>query len=90
MPHSWRAQDETLKEKYVTACADVARMYQDELAESVRLWERFADADAYLSDGEIVFETEKSTEQRALACEQTLELCPEHSLRPRSPKDREL
>ena len=46
MPHSWRAQDETLKEKYVTACADVARMYKDELAESVRLWERFADADA--------------------------------------------
>ena len=88
MPHSWRAQDETLKEKYVTACADVARMYKDELAESVRLWERFADADAYLNDGEIVFETEKSTEQRALACEQTLELCPEHSLRP--PKDREL
>ena len=75
-----QALEEKMKGHYETACADVARIYKDELTESVRLWNRDPDVNLFLKTREVLFETEDSAKMRGAACETTLELCPEGSI----------
>lgn len=65
-----------MKGHYVTACKDVARMYKNELTESIRLWSREPDLDHFIQTKEVLFQTDNMALRRGEACEQTLELCP--------------
>ena len=69
-----------MKGHYVTACKDVARMYKNELTESVRLWSREPDLDHFIQSKEVLFQTDDMALQRGEACEKTLELCPKGSI----------
>ncbi len=69
-----------MKDHYVTACADVVRMYKNELTESIRLWNREPDLDHFIKTKEVLFQTDDVAIRRGEACEKTLELCPEGSI----------
>jgi hypothetical protein len=69
-----------MKGHYVTACNDVARMYKNELTESIRLWSREPDLDHFIKTKEVLFQTDDMALRRGEACEKTLELCAEGSI----------